>query len=154
VDLYDIRVTGLPSPLNRREISQLFRFGEIGQRTRCKPVGEAKWQTIDELFPLLKYEAGIRYQTREELNRGSSSGRIIAVSAVLLIATAILLSSLSQRLRPIQASRQVVTSTPSESLPENRPQTSSNSEAAAEAPHESALIPGAALETRAVAIRR
>ena len=75
MDLYDIRAGALPSPLNRREISQLFRFGDIGPRTRCKPVGEAKWQTIDELFPLLKYEAGIRYETREELNARLSRGR-------------------------------------------------------------------------------
>jgi len=57
MDLYDIGARGFPSPLNAGEISQLFRAGQLHSRIPCKPKGDATWGTIDELFPLLKYEA-------------------------------------------------------------------------------------------------
>jgi hypothetical protein len=57
MDLYDVGVRGFPSPLNAREISQLFRAGQLHSRVPCKPKGDATWRTIDELFPGLKYEA-------------------------------------------------------------------------------------------------
>jgi hypothetical protein len=57
MDLYDVKARGFHSPLNAREIGQLFRTGQLGGQQPCKPKGEAKWRTVDELFPLLKYEA-------------------------------------------------------------------------------------------------
>lgn len=51
--LYEIDVSGLRSALNLREISHLFRAGQIQAKTRCKPKGTATWSTVGELFPLL-----------------------------------------------------------------------------------------------------
>ena len=58
MDLYDVKARGIRSPLNSREISHLFRSGHLQRRVRCKPRGEASWQTIGELFPLLEYGIG------------------------------------------------------------------------------------------------
>lgn len=52
-----MKARGFHSALNSREIDRLFRAGVLGGRQPCKPKGEARWRTIDELFPLLKYEA-------------------------------------------------------------------------------------------------
>ena len=57
MDLYDVKARGFHCPLNYREISRLYRTGQFSGRQACKPKGEARWQTIDELFPVLKYEA-------------------------------------------------------------------------------------------------
>lgn len=57
MDLYDVKARAFHSPLNAREIGQLFRTGQLGGQQPCKPKGEAKWRTVDELFPLLKHEA-------------------------------------------------------------------------------------------------
>lgn len=57
MDLYDVKAQGFPNPLNYREINRLFRAGIFDGRQPCKPKGETKWRTIDELFPVLKYEA-------------------------------------------------------------------------------------------------
>ena len=57
MDLYDVKARGFHSPLNYREIGRLFRAGIFNGRQLCKPRGEATWRTIDQLFPLLKYEA-------------------------------------------------------------------------------------------------
>jgi hypothetical protein len=58
MDLYDVKARGIRSPLNSREISHLFRSGQLHRRARCKPRGEASWRTIGELFPLLEYGVG------------------------------------------------------------------------------------------------
>ncbi|MEO5753173.1 MAG: hypothetical protein ABIR38_00510 [Chthoniobacterales bacterium] len=70
MDLYDVKARGLHSPLNAREISQLFRAGHFGSQQPCKPVGEARWCTVDELFPLLKIEAAAGPLRMEEPKAG------------------------------------------------------------------------------------
>jgi hypothetical protein len=57
MDLYDLKMRGFHSPLNSREIGRLFRSGQLHGKEACKPKGEAQWRTVDELFPILKYEA-------------------------------------------------------------------------------------------------
>jgi hypothetical protein len=84
VDLYDVKTRGLHSPLNSREISVLFRVGVLDEPAPCKPVGEAKWRTIDELFPLLKYESGRRYQM-EEPKRRARPARVAGMIVILIV---------------------------------------------------------------------
>lgn len=55
MELYDVKAPLLRYPLNSAEISHLFRAGYLHRRVRCKPEGQAHWQTIGELFPLLEY---------------------------------------------------------------------------------------------------
>ncbi len=55
MDLFDVKGAHLSSPLNAREISQLFRYGQLHPKVPCKPKGEAAWSTVEQLFPLLKH---------------------------------------------------------------------------------------------------
>jgi hypothetical protein len=52
--LYEVKVPGLRSALNLREISHLYRAGQLQARTQCKPKGATAWSTIGELFPLME----------------------------------------------------------------------------------------------------
>lgn len=54
---YDIADEGYHSPLTSEEISDLFVAGRVHRATPCKVSGQPRWRTIDELFPLLKYNA-------------------------------------------------------------------------------------------------
>ena len=84
MDLYDVKARGFHSPLNYREILQLYRGGQIGGRLPCKPRGEATWRTIDEVFPLLKYEAAAPPLRFEESGRSRKSGPFISACALIL----------------------------------------------------------------------
>lgn len=88
MDLYDVRGRGFHSPLNAREISRLYRFGQLDGRHPCKPKGEAKWHSVDELFPLLRYEAAappLRFDDPQALQH---HGKAILSVCVILVALA------------------------------------------------------------------
>ena len=85
MDLYDINARGFPSPLNAREISQLFRAGQLHPRTPCKPKGDASWRTIDELFPLLKYEAAAPRLHFDDQAEGGRGAFVLSAKVVLCV---------------------------------------------------------------------
>ena len=88
MDLYDVRGRGFHSPLNAREISRLYRFGQLDGRHPCKPKGEARWRSVDDLFPLLRYEAAappLRFDERQPLQH---HGKAILSVCVILVALA------------------------------------------------------------------
>lgn len=58
--LYDILLDGFQTPLTREEICELFHAGRIKRRDACKAAAKSEWRTIDELFPLLKYDSAAR----------------------------------------------------------------------------------------------
>jgi hypothetical protein len=83
MDLYDVKARGFHCPLNYREISRLYRAGQFSGRQACKPKSEARWQTIDELFPLLKYEAAappLRFEDPPQRRR-----RVMFISTCALL---------------------------------------------------------------------
>ena len=85
MDLYDVRGRGFHSPLNAREISRLYRFGQLDGRHPCKPKGEAKWHSVDELFPLLRYEAAappLRFDEPQALQHHRKA--ILSVCVILV----------------------------------------------------------------------
>jgi hypothetical protein len=84
MDLYDVKGRGFASPLNSREISQLVRGGQFGLRLPCKPRDEATWRTIDELFPLLKYEAAARPLHFRDAGRSRKTGPVISACALIV----------------------------------------------------------------------
>lgn len=84
MDLYDVKARGLHSPLNSREIGRLFRSGDLDGRQVCKPRGEAQWRTVDELFPLLKYEAAAPPLRFNPPGQPRSKLPLISVCALLL----------------------------------------------------------------------
>ncbi|HEX4666903.1 MAG TPA: hypothetical protein VH207_09900 [Chthoniobacterales bacterium] len=85
MDLYDVKARGFHSPLNAREISRLYRFGQLDGRHPCKPKGEAKWRTVDELFPSLRYDAAappLRFDNPGPLQRNRKA--ILSLCAILV----------------------------------------------------------------------
>jgi hypothetical protein len=54
VVLYE--VPGYHSPLTKTQIAELFRAGRVGRNHPCKQISQKEWRTVDELFPLLKYQ--------------------------------------------------------------------------------------------------
>ena len=57
VVLYEVLSPGYHSPLTKTQIAELFRAGRLGRQHPCKAVSQKEWRTIDELFPLLKYQS-------------------------------------------------------------------------------------------------
>ena len=84
MDLYDVKARGFHCPLNCREIDRLYRAGVLGGRQACKPKGEARWQTIDELFPLLKYKADAPPLCFEDPAKSRRRRRLVSICALLL----------------------------------------------------------------------
>jgi hypothetical protein len=65
--LYEVLAPGYHSPLTKAQIAELFRAGRVGRNHRCKLSSQKEWRTVDELFPLLKYQpATIDYESSSE----------------------------------------------------------------------------------------
>jgi hypothetical protein len=56
VKFYEVMVDACSGPLAAEEIVQLFREGKIRRSDPCRELGQKQWRTIDEIFPLLKYD--------------------------------------------------------------------------------------------------
>jgi hypothetical protein len=67
VNFYEVLADGYHSPLTKTQISELFHAGRLRRNHPCKQVTQKKWRTIDELFPLLKYQSAgpALYDSRE-----------------------------------------------------------------------------------------
>jgi len=57
VNFYEVLADGYHSPLTKTQIAELFCAGHLRRDHHCKQVTRKEWQTIDELFPLLKYQS-------------------------------------------------------------------------------------------------
>lgn len=57
VILYEVLSNGYHTPLTKNQIGELFHAGRLTRSHRCKPTTAKEWRTIDELFPLLKYQS-------------------------------------------------------------------------------------------------
>ena len=68
--LYDLLVEGYHTPLTASQIAKLFHAGQIQRNDPCKEVATERWRTIDELFPLLKYNSRA---SSESTRRGVST---------------------------------------------------------------------------------
>ena len=68
--LYDLLVEGYHTPLTASQIAELFHAGQIQRNDPCKEVATERWRTIDELFPLLKYNSRA---SSESTRRGVST---------------------------------------------------------------------------------
>lgn len=55
--LYDLLVEGYHTPLTADQIAELFRAGRLQRHDPCKEKEKAAWRTIEDLFPLLKYDS-------------------------------------------------------------------------------------------------
>ena len=87
MNFYEVLADGYHSPLTKTQIAELFHAGRLRRGHRCKHVTGKEWQTIDELFPLLKYQPSgpALYYSQES---DSISARTWILISALLAATA------------------------------------------------------------------
>ena len=57
VKLYDLLVEGYHTPRSAEDIADLYQAGRLRKDDRCRVTGTEHWKTVDELFPLLKYDS-------------------------------------------------------------------------------------------------
>jgi hypothetical protein len=86
VQLFEILQDGYHTPLTEGQIAELFQAGRLGRNTPCKAVSKKDWRTIDELFPLLKYETSSQFRdpTPEAENESSVKQSALVVVKHLL----------------------------------------------------------------------
>ena len=84
--MFDILQDGFHTPLTEAQIGELFHAGRVGRNTPCKAVSQKDWRTIDELFPLLKYETSWQFRnpTPEAENEFSAKQSALVVVKHLL----------------------------------------------------------------------
>jgi hypothetical protein len=88
VTLYDVLADGYHTPLTDTQIAKLFQAGRLGRNQPCKQVQKKEWRTIDELFPLLKYDSsGQLFSQSAQPHSSRTLDRALAVIiAVVVIA--------------------------------------------------------------------
>ena len=59
---YELDLNGSHSSLDADEIAALIRTGALREGDPCRAVGEERWQTVRELFPLLKFDVAPNLQ--------------------------------------------------------------------------------------------
>lgn len=82
---YEVLADGYHSPLTKTQISELFQAGRLGRHHPCRQVGGKAWRTIDELFPLLKYETST---ISNEQSAETPRARILMLLLFMVPATA------------------------------------------------------------------
>ena len=88
MQLYEIADFRCHTPLSGAEIAKLFRAGRLHRDAKCKAVDAPRWRTVDELFPLLKYDSSgpAGYAVDEDHHRLTARHLVVAVAATLLAA--------------------------------------------------------------------
>jgi hypothetical protein len=85
VDFYNVLADGYRKPLTKTQIAELFHTGLLGQNQPCKQVEEEGWRTIDELFPLLRYETPMRRSLYQPTDVHGSKTRNPALAILISI---------------------------------------------------------------------
>ena len=93
VDLYNILADGYPNPLTKAQIAGRFHAGLFGTNQLCKQLDENEWRTIDELFPLLRYETPKRslYQPTD-VHGSEARNPALAILISILVISAVSLA--------------------------------------------------------------
>lgn len=86
--LYDVLADGYHTPLTETQIAKLFQAGRLGRNQPCKQVEKKDWRTIDELFPLLKYDSSGQFfsQSTQPHSSRTLDRALAVVVAVFVIA--------------------------------------------------------------------
>ena len=66
-------------PMALRDIRKLYQEGSISRHTPCRERGRDAWSTVDDMFPMLKYEP------RSKLCIAGWSGPMRRVATKLLV---------------------------------------------------------------------
>jgi hypothetical protein len=90
VNFYEVLADGYHSPLTKTQITELFHAGRLHRNHRCKQLSQKEWRTIDELFPLLKYQSAgpaSYYSPETEARSGRTWILIFALLVAAIAAT-------------------------------------------------------------------
>lgn len=91
MNLYDVLADGYHTPLTKTQITELFQAGRLGRNQPCKQIEKKEWRTVDELFPLLKYDASRSFFDQSAAPPGLQARNrafAIAISALVISAAA------------------------------------------------------------------
>jgi hypothetical protein len=89
VTLYEIWADGYHTPLTETQIAKLFQAGRLGRNHRCKQVEKKQWRTIDELFPLLKYDSsGLHFSQSAQPHSSRTLDHTLAAVIALFVISA------------------------------------------------------------------
>lgn len=89
MNFYEVLADGYHSPLTKTQIAELFQAGRLGRHHPCKQLDRKAWRTIDELFPLLKYETStISTSQDDERSAPAQRARILMLFLFMVPATA------------------------------------------------------------------
>ena len=89
MNFYEVLADGYHTPLTKPQIAELFHAGRLRRNHPCKHLSQKEWRTIDELFPLLKYQStGPSYYSSETEARSARTSILIFVLLVAAIAAA------------------------------------------------------------------
>lgn len=81
VNLYDVLADGYHTPLTKTQITELFQAGRLGRNQPCKQTERKEWRTVDELFPLLKYDSSRQsFYQPWELHSSKVRNRALAIA--------------------------------------------------------------------------
>lgn len=112
MQFYDVVAGGNRASLTKTQIADLFRAGQLDHNDSCKQAGEEEWRTIDEVFPLLKYDTSTRslYQTTQLHGAQGRVLPLVAVISILVISAGSLLGYFALRGGP-RGSKNTITAT-------------------------------------------
>jgi hypothetical protein len=86
VNFYEVLADGYHSPLTKTQITALFQAGRLRRNHPCKLINQKNWRTIDELFPLLKYQsAGAASYYSPETDARSSTAHILIIALLIAV---------------------------------------------------------------------
>jgi hypothetical protein len=111
VILYDLDVKGYHTPLTSEQIAELFYAGRVDRHHPCKPTAKSEWRTIDELFPLLKYDS-TNHLYRIDDSRRLPISMLLAGACLILIVAAISFLYLSSQQEQAHVIRSIESSPP------------------------------------------
>lgn len=93
VNFYDVLADGYHTPLTKTQIADLFQAGRLGRNQPCKQVETKEWRTIDEVFPLLKYDSSRQsFYQPTELPNSQIRNRALAIVISVLVISAVSLA--------------------------------------------------------------
>jgi hypothetical protein len=85
VQFYDVLTGGYRTALTKTQIASLFHARQLACNDPCKEAERAEWLTVEEMFPLLKYETLAARSLYRPTELHSPRGRVLVWAAVLSI---------------------------------------------------------------------
>ena len=85
VQFYDVLTGGYATALTKTQIASLFHARQLACNDPCKEAERTEWRTVDEMFPLLKFETSAARSLYRPTELHSSRGRVLLWATILSI---------------------------------------------------------------------